>query len=118
MSGKKSFFKIIILIVLIALTGIIFYDANYGSNKIVSFFGEYNKENTTVDTQHDNDVLTGAIPAGSIMIEEDGKSTFIPYGKGFMHFTRDGVKFYSSLGSLAWNDVYTIVSPVVVKGGY
>ena len=117
MSDKKSFFKIIILIVLIAVTGIIFYDANYGNNKIVSFFGEYNKENTTVDTQHDNDVLTGAIPAGSIMIEEDGKSTFVPYGKGFMHFTRDGVKFYSSLGSLAWNDVYTIVSPVVVTGG-
>ena len=117
MSGKKSFFKIIILLVLIAVTGVVFYDANYGSNKIVSFFGEYNKEDITVDSQDNDDDSSGAVPAGSIMIEEDGKSTFVPYGKGFMHFTRDGVKFYSSLGSLAWNDVYTIISPVVVTGG-
>ncbi len=118
LSGKKSFFKIIILFILIAATVFAFYDANYGSNIIGNFLGEYQDEDgPDGNDNNDGDMASGAIPAGSILIEEDGKSSFVPYGKGFMHFTRDGVKFYSSLGSLAWNDVYTIISPVVVTEG-
>ncbi|MBE6008300.1 MAG: hypothetical protein E7235_03770 [Lachnospiraceae bacterium] len=118
MSGKKSYYKIIILLFLVVVTILAFYDANYGSNNIGTFFDKYlNESGSDNDSYGNEDDLAGAVPAGSIVIEEDGKSTFVPYGKGFMHFTRDGVKFYSSLGALSWNDVYTIVSPVVVTGG-
>lgn len=115
MSGKKTFFKIIILAVLIAIVVFLFYDANYGKNIVgITLAGNRveNEEKNTVDGDEET-----TIPAGSIRLEEDGKSVFVPYGKGFMHFTRDGVKFYTGLGKLSWSDVYSMSSPSVVTGG-
>ncbi len=118
LAGKKSYVKIIILLIVIAVAVFIFYDSNYGSNIIGNHF---DITNVDADTSHDTEseivVNESIIPSGSIKLEEDGKSTFIPYGKGFMHFTRDGVKFYTGLGSLKWSDVYTMTSPSVVTGG-
>jgi len=119
LSGKKSIIKMIILMVFIALAVFLFYDANYGDNRIGIILEQNteSKNENAFDTETITDNMINSIPAGSIVLEEDGKSTFIPYGKGFMHFTRDGVKFYSSLGNLSWSDVYSMVSPTVVTGG-
>ena len=114
MAGKKSLIKYIILLVVLIATVFIFYDLNYGKNVIGSSLGLELKNEKAETPAKDTNVV---IPESSIKIEENGKSTFVPYGKGFMHFTRDGVKFYSGIGSLQWSDVYTIISPTVITGG-
>ncbi len=121
MAKNTSFLKYIVLIVIIAFAVFLFYDANYGDNIIGITLGKTqtedkaDKEDKTEDTPEK--IEDTSIPAGSIRLEEDGKSTFVPYGKGFMHITRDGVKFYEGIGRLAWSDVFSITSPSVVTGG-
>lgn len=151
MSGSKTYIKITILTVLIALAAFIFYDANFGKKLISGKLagasaatensadnldsentealsqseGKEPETNDAQDADEDNkesddaeDVSSaGTIPAGSIKLEEDGKSAFVAYGKGFMHFTRDGAKFYNSLSNVKWTDSYTMTSPTVVTGG-
>lgn len=116
----KSFVKILIAVILIAAVGFIFYDSNYGDNKLgLNLKGSVNTVEDKADTQEaeNEEEADDTIPQGSIKLEEDGRSSFVTYGKGFMHFTRDGVKFYEGIGKLSWSDVYSISSPYVVSDG-
>ena len=143
MSGNRTYIKITILTVLIALALFVFYDANFGKKLISGKLGAasaadagseaaYAEDSNTVEntgglsagtetaeqtSAENTEISNENIPSGSIKLEADGKSTFVAYGKGFMHFTRDGAKFYNNTSSVKWSDSYTMTSPTVVTGG-
>lgn len=142
MSVNRTYIKITILTVLIALALFVFYDTNFGKGLISGKIGtaptadvgsetisaEDNANENTDDLSEEpetaeqtsaesTEISNESIPAGSIKLEADGKSTFVAYGKGFMHFTRDGAKFYNNTSSVKWSDSYTMTSPTVVTGG-
>lgn len=121
--SKKPFYKkpsFMLLFLLIAfVVSIVMYDTYYGNQIVKNIIekqkdSEENVENDIVDeggkTAKESDYMT---------FGSDTKSIFNSFGGGFLHCTKDGIKFYTEMGKEKWNDTFTMASPsVIVEGDY
>ena len=131
--GKKGLvIRILIVVIILAIIGgIYYYDTTLEKGVIKGFITrtENKSENTAPDgniTEEDGEEPEELqntqenkepVLENVLALEEDSKSSFVVYGKGFLHCTKDGAKFYSSMDSQKWNSTYNMSAPVVISEG-
>ena len=115
---KKPFFIFLILIIIIV--GCVFaYDKFYGNGIVKTTVMNYInnvKEEIPNEEQKEENIKT-AKKEDYMTFSSDSKSSFKAYGEGFIHCTKDGIKYYSQMGKEKWNDTFTMTSPTVETEG-
>ena len=107
---KKSFRtgKILIVVLIIAFfAGAVGYDTLFGRGVIKNTLSSISLfSNGTSET-------SGA----SVSLEADSSVKFVTIGENVAACSRDGIRYYTTLGSQKWNDTYTMNAIMVVQEG-
>lgn len=115
---KKPFF--IFLIFIIIIVGCVFaYDKYYGNGIVKTIIMNYInnvKEEIPNEAEKEENIKT-AKKEDYMTFSSDSKSSFKVYGEGFIHCTKDGIKYYSEMGKEKWNDTFTMTSPYISTEG-
>ena len=116
--GDKSFKKNLIgLAVVIAAAIVLFSYIEKKGGKLPEFLNGLAR--TSAEGSGIEGEKKGNAALGSISLEAANKSIFKTNGKGFFYCTKDGLRYYSETNNIAWNDTYTMISPVAVsENGY
>lgn len=96
-----------VLVVVCLFAGGVYIDTFYGSGTFKSLFA-----GGTEKTQTKNDDAIG-----SMAIDVSSKATMAVFGEEFLLCTKDGVKYFASMGDQKWNDTFSMTSPVMVQEG-
>ncbi len=99
----------IVFLVVILLMGGIYAETIYGDGKIRDFVMEV----VPVESSTSSNVVA----ENSITIGENTASQIIPFGEKFLLTTKDGVKYYNSIGDQKWSDTFTMENPKTIYEG-
>lgn len=108
-SNKGLTVLICILAVLCLVAGGIYLDTFYGKGMFVSFWGQLQQTGST--TKKD--------PAAQAEMPVDigSKAATAVFGEEFLLCTKDGVKYFASMGDQKWNDTFNMSSPTMIQEG-
>lgn len=111
-SNKGLTILVCILAVVCLIAGGIYIDTFYGSGKFMTFVTQTTR--TETDTK-----LETARSAESMAVDAGSKAAIAVFGKEFLLCTKDGVKYYTSMGDQKWNDTFNMTAPTMIQeGGY
>ncbi len=115
---KKTFFICLILLIIIA-SSVFAYDKFYGNGIVKTTIMNYinNVKTEIPDEEKTEENIKTAKTEDYMTFSSDSKSSFKPYGEGFIQCTKDGIKYYSQIGKEKWNDTFTMTSPYVATEG-
>ena len=101
-----------ILAVVCLVAGGIYIDTFHGQGRFLALIGKSNRtqEEDTTTVQEDT-------PKESMAVEVSSKATVAAFGKEFLLCTKDGVKYYTSMGAQKWSDTFSMTSPTLVQEG-
>ena len=122
--SNRAFFLFFISVILFS-SSVFIYDTFYGEKivkkVILDTINKLKKDseilNNIVENKKDNQKENFASKSDYMEFSIDTKSVFKSIGKGFIHCTRDGIKYYNNIGKEKWNDTFTISSPLVISEG-
>lgn len=98
----------VVLIVCIGC-GLVYLDTAYGSGKIRSLFVR------SKVTQNAGDSKAGIL--AEIPLDAGSSAAFAVYDQAFLLSTKDGAKYFNSVGDQKWNDTFNMTTPTVVQEG-
>lgn len=98
-----------VLVVVCLFAGGVYIDTFYGNGMFKSLFANGSK---TEKTQPKNEAAIG-----SMAMDIGSKATMAVFGEEFLLCTKDGVKYFASMGDQKWNDTFSMTSPVMVQEG-
>lgn len=103
--------KIALAVVLVVCIGcgLVYLDTAYGSGKIRSLFV---KSSVTQNTGSPKAGILAEIP-----LDAGSSPSFAVNHQAFLLCTKDGAKYYNSVGDQKWNDTFTMTTPTVIQEG-
>ena len=110
-TSKKSLTVVIaVLAVVCLMAGGIYIDTFHGSGAFRSFLAEWKgAEGPSAED--------GSQVVESMEIDISSKATMAVFGEEFMLCTKDGVKYYASMGNQKWSDTFNMTSPAIAQEG-
>lgn len=97
-----------LLVLLCLLAGGIYLDTFHGSGKLSGFLTQLSKtEKKTKPTTSKE----------SMAVDVSSKAMIAAYDAEFLLCTKDGVKYYASMGDQKWNDTFNMTSPILQQEG-
>lgn len=108
-SNKSLTILVCILAVVCLAAGGIYLDTFYGKGMFQSFLNRIQQTETTQTEE--------AAPAESMAVDISSKATMAVFGKEFLLCTKDGVKYFTSMGDQKWSDTFNMTSPTMIQEG-
>lgn len=108
-SNKSLTILVCILAVVCLAAGGIYLDTFYGKGMFQSFLS-WMKQAETTQTEE-------AAPAESMAVDISSKAAMAVFGKEFLLCTKDGVKYFTSMGDQKWSDTFNMTSPTLIQEG-
>ena len=91
------------------VAGGIYIDTFHGDGKLKELFSQ--KEQTTFSEAEENATM------GSMAVDISSKAAMAVFEKEFMLCTKDGVKYFASMGDHIWTDTFNMTSPTMIHEG-
>lgn len=101
---------ICILAAICLIVGGIYIDTFHGQKRFLSLIGRNDTEAVLGETQERESAESMEVGVGS-------KASVAVFGKEFMLCTKDGVKYFASMGDQQWSDTFSMTSPTIVQEG-
>ena len=92
------------------IVGGIYIDTFHGQKRFLSLIGRNDTEAALGETQERASAESMEVGVGS-------KASVAVFGKEFMLCTKDGVKYFASMGDQRWSDTFSMTSPTIVQEG-
>lgn len=108
-SNKSLTVLVCILAVACLVAGGIYIDTFYGKGMFQSFLSQMGQKETAQSEE--------TAPAESMAVDISSKATMAVFGKEFLLCTKDGVKYYTSMGDQKWSDTFNMSSPALIQEG-
>lgn len=108
-SNKSLTVLVCVLAVVCLVAGGLYIDTFYGKGMFQSFLSQMGQKETAPSEE--------TAPAESMAVDISSKATMAVFGKEFLLCTKDGVKYYTSMGDQKWSDTFNMTSPVLVQEG-
>lgn len=108
-SNKSLTVLVCVLAVVCLVAGGLYIDTFYGKGMLQSFLSQMGQKETAPSEE--------TAPAESMAVDISSKATMAVFGKEFLLCTKDGVKYYTSMGDQKWSDTFNMTSPVLVQEG-
>lgn len=99
----------VVFLVLILMIGGIYAETIFGDGKVRDFVMEV--------VPVESEASAGTVAENTITIGENTSSQIIPFGEKFLLTTKDGVKYYNSIGDQKWSDTFTMENPQTIYEG-
>lgn len=122
MSNKSLTVVVCILAVVCLAAGGIYIDTFYGKGMFRSFLSQMGQEKTPTEEASGEETPNEETPreetaAESMAVDISSKAAMATFGKEFLLCTKDGVKYFTSMGDQKWNDTFNMSSPTMVQEG-
>lgn len=102
----------LVLVFLIILAGVVAFDWFYGGGKIKEFFVRIQtSENTSTQKTNDKGILA------QMQLDAGSAASFAVFDQAFLLCTKDGVKYYNSVGDQKWSDTFNMTAPTLISEG-
>lgn len=108
-SNKSLTVLVCILAVVCLVAGGIYIDTFYGKGMFQSFVSQMRQKETARSEE--------TAPTESMAVDISSKATMAVFGKEFLLCTKDGVKYYTSMGDQKWSDTFNMSSPALIQEG-
>ncbi|MGN0136598.1 DUF5711 family protein [Anaerotignum sp.] len=108
-SNKSLTVLVCILAVVCLAAGGIYIDTFYGKGMFQSFLNQ-RKQTEAVQSEE-------TAPAESMAVDISSKASMAVFGKEFLLCTKDGVKYFTSMGDQKWSDTFNMSSPTLIQEG-
>ncbi|MBR5122098.1 MAG: hypothetical protein IKU91_00920, partial [Anaerotignum sp.] len=108
-SNKTLTAIVCVLAVICLVAGGIYIDTFHGSGKLKSLLNSEQKP-VSVETE-------SSAAMESMAVDISSKATMAVFGEEFMLCTKDGVKYFTSMGEHTWTDTFNMTSPAMVQEG-
>ena len=108
-SNKSLTVLICVLAVVCLVAGGIYIDTFYGKGMFQSFMNQMSQKETAQNKEE--------APAESMAVDISSKATMAVFGKEFLLCTKDGVKYFTSMGDQKWSDTFNMTSPTLIQEG-
>lgn len=109
-SNKALTAIVCVLAVVCLFAGGVYIDTFYGKGMFRSFLAQMQGTEQTQNTE-----VAGI--ESSMEIDISSKAAMAVFGKEFMLCTKDGVKYFASMGDQKWSDTFNMTSPALVQEG-
>lgn len=106
---KQMKIGLAVVLVLCIGCGLVYLDTAYGSGKIRSLFVKSSV------TQNAGNASAGVL--AEIPLDAGSSTSFAVFDEAFLLCTKDGAKYYNSVGDQKWNDTFTMTTPTVIQEG-
>lgn len=106
---KQMKIGLAVALVLCIGCGLVYLDTAYGSGRIRSLFV---KSSVTPNRGNAAAGILAELP-----LDAGGSGSFAVNGQAFLLCTKDGAKYYNSVGDQKWNDTFTMSTPTVIQEG-
>lgn len=106
---KQMKIGLAVLLVVCIGCGLVYLDTAYGSGKIRSLFV---KSNVTQNAENASAGVLAEIP-----LDAGSSTSFAVFDQAFLLCTKDGAKYYNSVGDQKWNDTFNMATPTVIQEG-
>ncbi|WP_317854781.1 DUF5711 family protein [Chakrabartyella piscis] len=103
-----QFWGIICLSALFAMAGV-YLETMYGEGVVRDFVMDV--------VPVESESSTGVVAENTITIGENTSTQIIPFGESFLLSTKDGVKYYDSIGDQKWSDTFNMENPKTIYEG-
>ncbi len=112
-TGKKKKTGIwLVLFFILILAGVVAFDWFYGGGKIKEFFVQMKtSENTSAQKTNDTGILA------QMQLDAGSAASFAVFDQAFLLCTKDGVKYYNSVGDQKWSDTFNMTAPTLISEG-
>lgn len=108
-SNKSLTVLVCILAVACLVAGGIYIDTFYGKGMFRSFVSQMKQKEVAQPEE--------TAPAESMAVDISSKATMAVFGKEFLLCTKDGVKYFTSMGDQKWSDTFNMSSPTLIQEG-
>ena len=112
-SNKVLTVLVCILAVVCLVAGGIYIDTFHGQGRFLALIGKTNQK----QTQEEEVTVPTDTPKESMAVDVSSKASVAAFGKEFLLCTKDGVKYYASMGEQKWSDTFSMTSPTLVQEG-
>ena len=112
-SNKVLTVLVCILAVVCLVAGGIYIDTFHGQGRFLALIGKTNQK----QTQEEETTVPTDTPKESMAVDVSSKASVAAFGKEFLLCTKDGVKYYASMGEQKWSDTFSMTSPTLVQEG-
>ena len=112
-SNKVLTVLVCILAVVCLVAGGIYIDTFHGQGRFLALIGKTNQK----QTQEEETTVSADTPKESMAVDVSSKASVAAFGKEFLLCTKDGVKYYASMGEQKWSDTFSMTSPTLVQEG-
>lgn len=106
---KRMKIGLAVVLVLCIGCGLVYLDTAYGSGKIRSLFMKSSV------TQNAGSASAGVL--AEIPLDAGSSASFAVFDEAFLLCTKDGAKYYNSVGDQKWNDTFNMSTPTVIQEG-
>lgn len=107
-SDKSLMVVVCILAVVCLAAGGIYIDTFYGKEMFRTFLSQTKQEEKPKEEE---------TAVESMAVDISSKAAMATFGKEFLLCTKDGVKYFTSMGDQKWNDTFNMSSPTMVREG-
>ena len=108
-SNKTLTVIICVLAAVCLVAGGIYIDTFHGGGKLKALFSE--KKQPTFSEAEQNATM------GSMAVDISSKAAMAVFEKEFLLCTKDGVKYFASMGDHTWTDTFNMTSPTMIQEG-
>ena len=108
-SNKTLTGLLCVLAVIGLLAGGVYIDTFHGNGMFKTFLAEMKGGDTSQPE--------GTAPAEHMAVDISSKATMAVFGEEFLLCTKDGVKYFVSMGDQKWSDTFNMTSPAMVQEG-
>jgi len=98
-----------VLAVICLVAGGVYIDTFHGKGMLKEMFSR--------DVEKTPDEVTAEATVQSMAVDISSKASMAVFEKEFLLCTKDGVKYYASMGDARWSDTFNMTSPVMVQEG-
>lgn len=112
-SNKMLTALVCILALVCLIAGGIYIDTFHGQGRFLALIGKTNR----TQAQEEDAVMQEDTPKESVAVDAGSKAAVAAFGKEFLLCTKDGVKYYTSVGAQKWSDTFSMTSPTLVQEG-
>ena len=106
---KQMKIGLAVVLVLCIGCGLVYLDTAYGNGKIRSLFVKSSV------TQNAGNASAGVL--AEIPLDAGSSASFAVFDEAFLLCTKDGAKYYNSVGDQKWNDTFNMTTPTVIQEG-
>lgn len=117
-SDKSLTVVVCILAVVCLAAGGIYIDTFYGKGMFRSFLSQTKQtEKPKEEKPEEEKPKEEETAVESMAVDISSKAAMATFGKEFLLCTKDGVKYFTSMGDQKWNDTFNMSSPTMVREG-